>query len=285
MAPPGKQNLHNTVVPGHSIVLTSFSGVISSTDEFYAITGRHSRLTVLGVDLKYEPKLHTDMDLVSTVFLAARVTAVNRLAVSSRSWAKLMKRDPHVSAKQWVVADRKVLHTYNSFLVENESELSAREGDSSTTTASIAPLADRISGLVWIVDHVPGRLHGEDVTAAILERKSLRLDGVPHFEETLLASGLTLANDVATTGQPGFEYLKHSDVVAPAEEEQSSHTVKFYAIASSKSDYSEGMVVVHSGQDSELGSRGAGNSPEEAEEPTSDSMFNLDGFSSKWTWT
>lgn len=273
LSPAAKFAKLNAIVPGHDIVLTSASGVISSSDEFYAITGRHSRITVAGIDIRFHPRLYTRMDGWS-VFSAARVMAASRLATSSRSWAKLMKRDPF-SAKQWILVDRKVLQSYNSYVTatkENElveAVIEGRQLNLNAPQVEKQSVIDRVVGLIWVVENVPGRLHGEDVTAAtMLSEKQLHLQGTPHFAETLEESGLE-----KETG-PEFEYLKES--------EEKKHSVRFYAHAKGRSDYIEGLTVIHNnGGINENGDHeGIGVENGEDEGPT----LSMAGFSSKWTW-
>lgn len=289
LTPAAKFAKLNGIVPGHDIVLTSYSGVVSSPDDFYAITGRHSRITVAGIDLKYDTrKLQDEMDLQNAVFLSARVMAANRLATSSRTWAKLMKRDPH-AAKQWVLVDRRILYNYNSLVMDAKQnelvEALLNEGHASTVEALSAEnnksVADRLVGLVWIVDNVPNRLHGEDETERIIEGRKLYLEGIPHFAET---GGVVGSTDVSPATDPGFEYLKQSP-------EGSTHSVRFYALAPGRSEYTEGMTVIHGAQDDD----------EDKSLPNFDELVNdsaslvesegrvpaltLAGFSSKWAWT
>lgn len=286
LTPAAKFTKLNGIVPGHDIVLTSYAGVVSSPEDFYAITGRHSRITVAGINLKYDlGKLHDEVDLQNAVFLSARVMAANRLATSSRTWAKLMKRDPH-AAKQWVLVDRRILYNYNSVVMDAKQnelvEALLNEGQGQSTVVALSAeneksVADRLVGLVWIVDNVPARLHGEDETERIIDRKKLYLDGTPHYKET---GGLVGSSDGST--DPGFEYLKQS-------QEGSTHSVRFYALAPGRSEYTEGMTVIHGAQDGnendvdELVDKdydGANLAETEGRVPA----LTLAGFSSKWTW-
>lgn len=268
MAPTAKFAKVNAIVPGNDIVLTSASGVISSIDEFYAITGRHSRITVAGIDIRYEESLtEARKDLSTTLFIGARIMAANRLATSSRSWAKLMKRDPY-GAKQWLLVDRKVLQSYNALMVkenEDENELEPEE--------RLHSPADNMVGLLWVVDNVPNRLHGEDVTQQIVDgHKQLHLFGVPYFAETLAESGISMPSETE------FEGLR-------LKETESKHSLRFYALATDQSEYMEGLTVMHS---NDVGSQGAAESIPSGEagegEGEKGPSLSMAGFSSKWTW-
>lgn len=297
LSPAVKFAKPSAVVPGHDIVLTSAPGVISSTDEFYAITGRHSRITVAGTDIRYEPRTSPRLDLSSLVFLPARVMAANRLATSARTWAKLMKRDPQ-GAQQWLLVDRKVLQSYNTFVVESRKQdelIEATVGDRQPSPGAakeedVAPpsLVERVAGLIWVVDNVPQRLHGEDVTADTMlgHGRSLQLDGTPHFQETLIESGL---DSVAELG-----YLKQET----AAHEEDRHSVRFYALASGGSEYEEGLTVMHRSSSSGGGGKGdvdnghhneendAGHGRGRSVSGEADAVpaSSMAGFSSKWTW-
>lgn len=292
----GKQN----TVPGKEIVLTSSPGVISSADGFYAITGQHSRLTVAGIDILYNPQEESKLDVQNFVFLGARVMAANRLATSSRSWAKLMKRDPY-SAKQWILVDRKVLRSYNLYVAEavqqngveavspNQIDGGGAEDKEKTTKQSVS---DGVAGIIWVVDNVPGRLHGEDVTAlTVMGAKRLHLEGVPHFRETLYESGLSSGNGA----DPEFEYLKQAPV---AEGAQPTHSLRFYALSSGRTDYAEGLTVIHSSDGDEGDGRVVGGAEDQeegagignvevglvADEDRAPTLTMAGGFFSKWTW-
>lgn len=267
---PGTKFAHSdALVPGHDIVmLTSASGVISSIDEFYAVSGRHTKMSVAGVDIRYEPQRLLPMNLENYVFSAARVMAANRLANSPRNWSKLMKRDPW-GAQQWLLIDRKVLHSYNSFVTRaKQNELvNAMIDDRQTPSVSAdekeSVATKVISGLVWVVDNVPGRLHAEDVTGI----RELVLSGDPHFAETLIESGITTGGADA-----GFEYLKDG-----GNGNGLIHSLKFSIKATDVSDYAESLTALRSGDNAE---ESAWTEGDDDKGPTfsTDSVF-------KWSWT
>lgn len=281
------------IVPGNDIVLTSTAGVISSTDEFYGINGRHSRLTVAGINMRYEPQLSSRIQLEKMVFLGARVMTANRLATSSRAWAKFMKRDPQ-SAQQWLLIDRKVLKGYNSFQGHEVVEAMIDEGHvehQAKTSTQSSPPVEEVAGLFWIVDNVPGRLHGEEVTAeALASAKELQLQGHPHFRETLEESRLPASG-------PEFQYLKESQ-----EHNNNRHSIQFYVIASGRTDYRERLSLNSLGEgdsqetssfsgrvDREAAAAAAmdgGDAVEQGEDkgPTW-SALEEGGFFSQWTWS
>lgn len=291
----GKQN----TVPGLEIVLTSSPGVISSSDGFYAITGLHSRLTVAGIDILYNPQEGSGLDVQNFVFLGARVMAANRLATSSRSWAKLMKRDPY-SAKQWILVDRKVLRSYNLYVAEAMQQNSVEvvsmnqiDGGEGAEKEKNSKQSDGVAGIIWVVDNVPGRLHGEDVTAlTVMGAKRLHLAGLPHFRETLDESGLSSGNGA----DPEFEYLKQAPA---ADDAEPRHSLRFYALSSGRTDYAEGLTVIHSSdgddgrvvggaEDQEEGAGIGGGSGAEVglveDEDRAPTLAMAGGFFSKWTW-
>lgn len=274
----------NTIVPGHDIVLTSSSGVISSGDEFYAVTGRLSRITVAGIDIRYERTQHSTMDLANLVFMNARVMAANRLATSGHTWARLMKRDA-CGAKQWLVVDRKVMKGYNVMLAKKDDEELVQTDEEKRSS-----VVSRLAGLVWVVDNVPKRLHGEDVSEKVMGNGGrLHLEGMPNFPETLEDSGLTVNGNSVE-----FEYLRQEEEV----DKGASHSLTFTAKASaSNSEFEENLEVRHSSKEGSERQKNdpedgdgddAGSSNREGEEESEDNRgpaFSLADFSSKWTWT
>lgn len=263
----------NAIVPGQDIVFTSSAGVVASADDFYAITGRHARITIAGVDLKYSAEaLQRETELLQVVPLPARVMAANRLAISTRTWAKLMKRDPY-GARQWVVIDRRVMHRYNnavmdakqSELVEAFLEGGVVEKEPNQNNGNNNLPLEKLEGLIWIVDNAISRLHGEDVTERMLQSGKAVIDGTPRFKETQKESGLS--ND-----EPSYEQLKQVP-------EEFSFAVRFFAIAPGRSEYLEGMTVIHGGEEMVAAATDQLEGDVEGEP-----AWSMSGSSSKWTW-
>jgi hypothetical protein len=175
----------NQLVANTDITFSSYPGSIASTDDFYLANGKHSRIIVAGVKMKYEQRMQVHgIDLDGAIFMSARVMAANRLAHNGKSWAKLMAIDPDFGAKQWLVIDEKRL----KYLKINGSNLA--DGEEMTAVTSSSTLNDGLlienneipvdnlimfdkdkivsnRNIVWLVDNTWKRLHGEDVTAKL----------------------------------------------------------------------------------------------------------------------
>lgn len=107
-----------SLVPGRSIMMSSYPGALSSHDEFYVIENENHKLISTGTPLSvksdnlWKNLLHTDDQLMSSI----RLMATNRLATNSRSWSRLMAyQNNGASADQWIVYEPR---TRNLLLVE-----------------------------------------------------------------------------------------------------------------------------------------------------------------------
>jgi hypothetical protein len=130
-----------------------------------------------------------------------------------------MSRQPDTGSKQWIVIDSKRLR--HARLVpyaprSNGTEIPTPElsqtiasnhyDDENNTSTEIRKLVKRDlikpkptviqyqiklpKGTVWIIDQVPGRLHGEDCTDKLLNKTYWYGNGVPYFDEIYNISGL-----------------------------------------------------------------------------------------------
>lgn len=282
LAPAAKFSKLNGIVPGHDVVFTGYSGVVSSPDDFYAITGRHSKIVIAGVTLKYAPeKLRSEIDLQEVVPLAARVMASNRLAISVRTWTKWMKRDPNGAARQWLLVDRRVLHKYNSLVMDERQnelveallvEVDGTRGDLANRSPDSNRIgSERLEGLIWIVDNTVSRLHGEDVTEDVVASGKALLVGTPRFKETLEESGVS--------DGPTFEHLT-------TPQEELSHTVRFHALAPGRSEYMDEISVIYGGQSFAAASppREAEDDMDQSERSGAEPALTVAGVSGKWSW-
>jgi hypothetical protein len=193
------------VVPGSSISFTGYPAGLASTDDFYLVQGKLTKLAVLGVSLRNKnANLWNNMDLEKSVLFSARVMAANRLAHSGRTWSRVFSRNPTSGGKQWLVVNFK--HVQNYFIQTLEAEKDSGDDDSATTividkmekdaideesseklmqmkSMLQQPVSKETHGLIWIVDQLPGRLHAEDVTEEILENGGYWCSkGKPYFQ-------------------------------------------------------------------------------------------------------
>lgn len=191
-------------VSGVDIAFTSYPGSLASSDDFYIIGGRKTKLTVAGIRLENQNvNLWKTVDVNDGVLLAARVMTANRLAHSGRTWAKVMSRNPGFGTKQWLILDRKrLLQTAEG---ENEVEtmdealsevkklhLLDEDPDNISEEQKIEEAEDLLemvkpnrdpSGITWIVDQLPGRLHAEDMTDEIIFSNGIWTgSGMPFFK-------------------------------------------------------------------------------------------------------
>lgn len=197
-------------VSGVDIAFTSYPGSLASSDDFYIIGGRKTKLTVAGIRLENKNiNLWTTVDVDNGVLLAARVMSANRLAHSGRTWAKVMSRSPGFGTKQWLIVDTKRLQKTAEgenevetmaealsevkklhLLDEKEDNISEEQKiEEAEDLLEMVKPNDDISGITWIVDQLPGRLHAEDMTDEIIFGVGLWTGtGMPFFKEMQEAS-------------------------------------------------------------------------------------------------
>lgn len=191
-------------VSGVDVAFTSYPGSLASSDDFYIIGGRKTKLTVAGIRLENQNlNLWKTVEVNHGVLLAARVMSANRLAHSGRTWSKVMSRNPGFGTKQWLILDTKRLIQSGEganeidTLPEALSEVKKfhrSDGDEETMSEEqlieeaedilemVKPNRDAY-GITWIVDQLPGRLHAEDMTDEIFDNGGLWTGGgMPFFE-------------------------------------------------------------------------------------------------------
>lgn len=186
-------------VAGISVVFTGYPGALASSDDFYIVSGRHSKLTVGGIRMQNANiDLWRLVNVTRSVLVAARVMAANRLSRNGYGWARVMSAHPGFGTKQWMIVDVTRMHNNTALRTANgthfvsESRVSAGAFESVETTPIeqvTAVSADWRKNLLWIVDQMPGRLHAEDVTDRIVGGEGFWAgNGVPYFNETLQIS-------------------------------------------------------------------------------------------------
>lgn len=189
-------------VSGVDIAFTSYPGSLASSDDFYIIGGRKTKLTVAGIRLENKNiNLWKTVDVDNAVLLAARVMSANRLAHSGRTWAKVMSRNPGFGTKQWLIVDTKrlqktgdggnevdtmaeALSEVKKLHLEDQENLSEEQKieEAEDLLEMVKPNEDA-SGITWIVDQLPGRLHAEDMTDEIVFGSGVWTgSGMPFFK-------------------------------------------------------------------------------------------------------
>lgn len=147
--------------------MSSYPGVVGSTDDFYLLD---SGLGVMETSLIIlDPKAWVsvqEFDIKPQIPNFAHIMAVNRLATSSAHWAQLfMTVNTGTYTSQWLVVD------YNQFEVGK-------------------PLPD---GTFWVIEAVPGAVHAEDMTAHLRSRGYFPSFNRPYFEPIRQKSGHSAA--------------------------------------------------------------------------------------------
>lgn len=173
----------NQLVANTDITFTSYPGVIASTDDFYLAHGKHSRIIVSGIKMKFNQttQVHA-IDIDAAVLMSVRVMAANRLAHNGKAWSRVMARDPDIGAKQWLIIDEKHLKylkvgeknsidneqdyvtsssTPEDGLIINENEIPQQAVEKEQSQA----LTLDNKNIVWLIDNTWKRLHAEDVTS------------------------------------------------------------------------------------------------------------------------
>ncbi|XP_050577965.1 putative phospholipase B-like lamina ancestor [Bombus affinis] len=94
----------DALIPGRSIVFSSYPGALSSRDEFYLINGENHEMIITGTSL-----LATNQNEWSLLYpkdhvmLTVRLMAANRLATNSQSWFDTIShQNGGASALQWI---------------------------------------------------------------------------------------------------------------------------------------------------------------------------------------
>lgn len=185
------------LVANTDITFTSYPGSIASSDDFYLANGKHSRIIVSGITLKHQDaaQIMHGIDLEGTVFLSARVMAANRLAHNGKNWSLIMKRDPDLGAKQWLVIDEKRIKflSQESSTISTTTEEVKSSNEIPTNTLQSADLvkAPANSNIVWLIDQTWRRLHAEDVSENFRkDGVEWLLDGTPFFQVIQDLNGL-----------------------------------------------------------------------------------------------
>lgn len=187
-------------VSGVDIAFTGYPGSLASSDDFYIIGGRKTKLTVAGIRLENQNvNLWKTVDVNDSVLLAARVMSANRLAHSGRTWAKVMSRNPGFGTKQWLILDTKRLqqtadgaNEVDTLSEVKKLHLLDDDQDNISEEQKIEEAEDLLeivkpnndaSGITWIVDQLPGRLHAEDMTDEIIFNSGIWTgSGMPFFK-------------------------------------------------------------------------------------------------------
>lgn len=188
-------------VSGIDMIFTGYPGCIASTDDFYIIRGRKSKLTIGGTRIKNKNfDLMKNIEIENSVLIAARVMAANRLAHNGYTWSNLMTKNAGFGTKQWLVIDVKQLQTPVTNINGSMVDIGGKNDS----------VVKRQKDVLWIVDQIPGRLQGEDITENICFNAGFWFsNGLPYISEIFNASKIIENNNSTITNvtknENGFE--------------------------------------------------------------------------------
>jgi len=145
------------------IAMSSYPGLISSTDDFYiASSGLAIMDTTLEVLEEHIWDKVTDFPNNAHIPNFMHVMATNRLAKSATQWAQIFKKvNTGTLNAQWIIVD------YNQFQAG-------------------ATLPDNT---VWVLESIPGEVHAQDVSSIVRKQGYWASFNRPYFQNIRLASG------------------------------------------------------------------------------------------------
>jgi hypothetical protein len=148
-------------VPGESISMSSYPGIVFSMDDFYTTS---SGLLVQETTLEnYNRDLYGNISATNSIFTGARVMIANRLANDGRQWTKLFSRyNSGTYNNQWMVLDYDVFEPGR-------------------------PIRDN---LLWVLEQLPGMVIANDVTDVLKTQGYWASYNSPYFKEVYEASGM-----------------------------------------------------------------------------------------------
>ncbi|XP_054159362.1 putative phospholipase B-like 2 [Oppia nitens] len=149
-------NLNYRNISGTAVSFSGYPGVIYSVDDYYLI---NSGLTVLETTIgNFNDTLWSHVVADKIVFEFIRNLVANRMARSGQEWAKIFsKYNSGTYNNQFMVID------YNRF----------QKGK---------PVDQLASGVLWVVEQIPGLVESADVTHVLREQNYWPSYNVPYFQ-------------------------------------------------------------------------------------------------------
>jgi hypothetical protein len=147
-------------VPGVSISMSSYPGMVWSLDDYYTIS---SGLLVTETTINnYNNDLWRKVTPENSLFTGIRVMVANRLATDGRQWTKLFTLfNSGTYNNQWMVLN------YNLF----------------------EPTKPLKAGVLWVLEQLPGLVVSKDVTNVLNETGYWASYNIPYFPDIYDASG------------------------------------------------------------------------------------------------
>lgn len=144
------------LVPGTILTFTSYPGVITSLDDFYTITSKQSKhsMVVTSTPLNFPRDFSKDVHLENKLFSSPRVMAANRIATTGLQWMKTFSHNLlEMNNRQWLIFDGMKLEK----------------------------LGKNVEGLLWLVEQTSGVVRGMDVTKVLLNNSFWASFGAVYF--------------------------------------------------------------------------------------------------------
>uniref|UniRef100_A0A1E1WM03 Phospholipase B-like n=1 Tax=Pectinophora gossypiella TaxID=13191 RepID=A0A1E1WM03_PECGO len=174
--------------PGIQVDFSGYPGSVTSQDEFYVLRGNQHRMAVTGTTLKnYNDKLWKEVNITEEVPLGPRVTAANHLATNVSSWGHVLAtNNSGTGCKQWLLVD------YDRFDRLHDIDALERSGNKEVVTEisvnndvkhTVRHGPGHASGLLWLVEQVPGLTHARDLSATLLEQGYFATYGLPFIQD------------------------------------------------------------------------------------------------------
>ncbi|XP_066905909.1 putative phospholipase B-like lamina ancestor [Halyomorpha halys] len=148
------------LVPGQTIIFTSYPGTIYSLDDFYQVSGENA-LTISGTAMKMSNYSVLEKMDFNKILIGPRVMAACRLSRGGKDWTELINREESgTGSKQWLVVEAK------------------------------EPLS------FWVIEQGPGITVGSEETELLENQGYWLATGNPYFEKTRSVLGY---NDISKT--------------------------------------------------------------------------------------
>jgi hypothetical protein len=128
----------NETIPGHTMTMSSYPGILQSGDDFYTISsGLVTQETTIG---NSNPDLWSFVKPTGQVLEFIRTMVANRLAQSGKEWSDIFSRyNSGTYNNQWMIVD------YNKF-------------KPSTLRGTVFK-----DGLFWVLEQIPGSITKADM--------------------------------------------------------------------------------------------------------------------------